>query len=84
MSNVIVCQSAAIPGKPIVYIADPMGKAYAVHQSYGMVDSDPPGEVRVLKRIRKADNSEVQALHGRSGNSVPLARNAQWWEVESD
>lgn len=78
--------SLAIPGKPLIVIADPLGKTFACVNSAQMYANWIPGDSFSFKRIAPADMNELAELHARlvqQGHSALLAKR-EWFEVVTD
>lgn len=78
----IAARSMVMTGMPLIYLADPFGKCYAVHEHI-QLHNYPDKPSVALRRVQKADMEELRCLHVRSGITIPLAER-QWYEVSGD
>jgi hypothetical protein len=81
--NIIAYVSLAIPGKPLIVLADPLGKAFSCVESVAAYADGIRSEIIYFKRVAPANQDELIKLHARHGGHVSLAKK-EWFEVVTD
>jgi hypothetical protein len=81
--DIIAYVSLAIPGKPLIVLADPLGKSFACVESVAAYADGIRSEIIYFKRVAPANQDELIKLHARHGGLAPLAKK-EWFEVVTD